>query len=88
MSDLAQLIDTLQQEGVTVVAVEQSAYSVSLASFQVPEKVAYIVGNEVTGIANSMQELADVVLELPMRGEKESLNVATTAGIVLYHQIT
>ena len=87
ITNLPQLIVDLRQSGVTVVAVEQSATSVSLADFSVPDKVAYIMGNEVDGVSEDIQKICDLTLELPMLGEKESLNVATTAGIVLYHQI-
>ncbi len=87
VDNLPQLIVDLRQNGVTVVAVEQSSNSVSLANFTVPNKVAYIVGNEVDGVSEHIQQLCDVVVELPMLGQKESLNVATTAGIVLYHQV-
>lgn len=85
--DLPAVIKSLQKEGVTVVAVEQSEKSVSLTDFQVPENVAYIMGNEVTGVDEEILQIVDVILELPMLGKKESLNVATTAGVVLYHQI-
>jgi 23S rRNA (guanosine2251-2'-O)-methyltransferase len=87
VTDLPQLISDLQKDGVTVVAVEQSDDSVLLTDFQVPDKVAYIVGNEVEGVSDEALELADVIVELPMLGEKESLNVSVTAGIVLYHQL-
>mgnify|MGYP000215114530 FL=1 len=87
VDNLPQLIVDLRQNGVTVVAVEQSSNSVSLANFTVPNKVAYILGNEVDGVSEHIQQLCDVIVELPMLGQKESLNVATTAGIVLYHQV-
>ena len=87
VTDLPKLITQLQKDGVTVVAVEQGNNSVLLADFEMPKNVAYLLGNEVDGVAEDIQALCDVVLELPMLGEKESLNVATTAGIVLYHQI-
>lgn len=87
VENLPQLIVDLRQRGVTVVAVEQTEKSVPLAAFDVPELVAYVMGNEVDGVPQHIQELCDVVVELPMLGTKESLNVATTAGIVLYHQI-
>lgn len=87
VSDLPALISSLQKEGVTVVAVEQSEKSVSLPDFSVPEKVAYIMGNEVTGVDEEILDLVDVIVELPMLGQKESLNVSVTAGIVLYHQL-
>lgn len=85
--NLPQLIVDLRQGGVTVAAIEQAENSIPLGDFIVPENIAYIMGNEVDGVPPHIQELCDVVLELPMLGEKESLNVATTAGIVLYHQV-
>lgn len=48
-----------------------------------PIKVALIVGNEVTGISKSILKYADYVAQIPMRGKKESLNVAVATGIML-----
>ncbi len=87
VSSLPQLIEDLKKRGVTVVAVEQSDASVSLRDFKEPEQVAYIMGNETEGIAPEILELADVVIDIPMLGEKESLNVSVAAGIVLYHGV-
>lgn len=78
-------ISRLQSEGVHVVAVELTPHSVSLYSFTPPPVVAYVFGNEVTGLVPDELDAADTVLEIPMRGQKESLNVATTAGVVLFH---
>jgi 23S rRNA (guanosine2251-2'-O)-methyltransferase len=83
-----EVIERLQADGVQVVAVELAKGSVSLKDFNEPEHVAYIVGNEVDGVSKEALELADVIVELPMLGQKESLNVSVTAGIVLYHGIT
>ncbi|MEY2665764.1 MAG: hypothetical protein RLZZ480_869 [Candidatus Parcubacteria bacterium] len=83
-----EIIERLQASGVIVAAVELAPGSVSLKDFTEPEHVAYIVGNEVDGVSKEALELADVVVELPMLGQKESLNVSVTAGIVLYHGLT
>lgn len=83
-----EIIERLQADSVTVVAVEQSDRSVSLKGWQEPAAVAYIVGNEVEGVAKETLALADVVVELPMLGSKESLNVSVTAGVILYHGLT
>lgn len=83
-----EIIERLQADGVTVVAVELAEGSVSLKGFKEPEHVAYIVGNEVDGVAKDTLTLADTIVELPMLGDKESLNVSVTAGIVLYHGLT
>lgn len=80
-----ELIIRLKAEGFVVVAVEQATNSVMLQDFVVPEKVAYIVGSETEGVPKTVLDQVDVVLEIPMQGEKESLNVSVAAGIVMYH---
>jgi 23S rRNA (guanosine2251-2'-O)-methyltransferase len=88
VATMKEIIDRLQAGGVCVAAVELAPGSVSLKDFKEPADVAYIVGNEVEGVAKETLALADVIVELPMLGQKESLNVSVTAGIILYHGIT
>ena len=83
-----EIIERLQVDGVTVVAVEQDKRSVSIKGWKEPDLVAYIVGNEVEGVQPDSLDLVDVIVELPMLGQKESLNVSVTAGVVLYHGLT
>jgi 23S rRNA (guanosine2251-2'-O)-methyltransferase len=83
--DIVDVIARLHADGVSVVAVEQAATSVSLYEYEPPAKVAYIFGNEVLGVPPAVSLLADTILEIPMVGEKESLNVSVTAGVVLFH---
>jgi tRNA G18 (ribose-2'-O)-methylase SpoU len=80
-----ELIAQLQSVGVHVTAVEIAPGSVSLYDFVPPKRVAYIFGNETEGIASTLLERVDSVVEIPMLGKKESLNVAVTAGVVLLH---
>jgi len=79
-------ITRLQANGYTVVAVEQTTDSISLYDFVVPEKVVYVFGAEVTGVHADILSVVDQVVEIPMAGMKESLNVSVTAGIVLFHK--
>jgi len=81
----AAVIAELQAEGFTVVAIEQSPVSISLKDFVAPEQVAYIVGSEVTGVETKTLDAVDQVVEIPMLGAKESLNVSVAAGVVMYH---
>ncbi len=46
--------------------------------------VALLVGNEVKGLSPSILKYVDDILEIPMHGKKESLNVAVATGIALY----
>lgn len=82
---IEQAIADVRAAGCVVVAIEQAENAVSLEQFVVPPRVAYILGNEVDGVSQATLEAADVTVEVPMHGKKESLNVSVTAGIVLYH---
>ena len=46
--------------------------------------LALIVGNEVRGLNKKILSYADKIVEIPMFGKKESLNVAVATGIALY----
>src|SRR6476660_4549477 len=71
-SDIFAVINALKKEGYTICAVEQDTTSIALPDFDVPEKVALIVGREVEGIESEVLALVDVALEIPMFGKKES----------------
>jgi 23S rRNA (guanosine2251-2'-O)-methyltransferase len=87
--DVVELVGRLQGEGWVVVAVEQAEGSVSLADF-LPEpdrRYAFVLGNEVTGVADAVMERADLVVEIPQFGTKHSLNVAVSAGVVCWQMV-
>ncbi len=80
------VIKRLKKEGYEVFALEQSKraapyYAARLAS---GARVAIVVGNEVKGLPPSILRSADRILEIPMMGKKESLNVAVAFGIVVF----
>ena len=91
VADIGGLIAKLKQEGWMIAALEQSKRSVSLMppKFGILQdaelqQIALIVGNEVDGISPAILKSADAVLEIPMLGEKESLNVSVAFGIAAY----
>ena len=75
----------LKRDGFTIVGVEQTKNSVPLYDFNVPPKVAYIVGNEIDGVSQELLQMCDAVVCIPMLGQKESLNVSVATGVVLFH---
>lgn len=83
-----ELLKRLHAEEIYTVAVEQTKQSISLIEFKEPEKVAYILGNEIDGVDQQLLEQVDTIVDIPMLGQKESLNVSVTAGVVLYHGLT
>lgn len=78
------VIEELREQGFQIVALEQSPNSKDLKEFKAKEMFALIVGNEVDGISKETLELSDEIVEIPMRGKKESLNVSVATGIALY----
>lgn len=82
--NVGELIEKMKSEGIAVFAVEQDSQSISYEKAKIPERVAFIMGNEVAGVSKNILDMCDGILEIPMRGEKESLNVSVAAGIVLF----
>lgn len=77
-------LEQLKDAGYRLIALEQNARSVSLAEFQPSEKVALLLGEEVHGIEPGLLALCDDIVEIPMKGQKESFNVSVATGIALY----
>jgi tRNA G18 (ribose-2'-O)-methylase SpoU len=82
--DVENLIQKLQEENVEVVAVEQNRGSLDYKKFKLKKPTAFLFGNEVEGIPENILKHCDEIVEVPMKGNKESLNVSVTAGIVLF----
>lgn len=79
-------VKSLQQQGYEVLAIEQVEGSTLLQDF-VPgdgKKYAIVLGNEVKGVGQEVIDCCDGCLEIPQFGTKHSLNVSTTAGIVMW----
>jgi len=79
------LIDRLKKEGYKVVALENSKTAQDIFSFKKGDKpIVLVVGNEVSGLSSGMLAQSDKVVSIPMRGQKESLNVAVAFGVAVY----
>jgi len=77
-------IAELKAQGYRIVGLEQAPHSQILTSYKAPEKIALILGEEVHGIPDELLKQCEDVLEIPMKGQKESFNVSVAAGIALY----
>ena len=74
----------LRKEGYTLLALEQNTRAIPLFEYKTKKPFALVLGNEVRGIASQTLKRMDTILEIPMHGEKESLNVSVAAGIALF----
>lgn len=77
-------LDELKAAGFRIVGLEQNERSVSLNEYKPPQKIVIILGEEVKGIPIDLLNKCDDIIEIPMRGKKESFNVSVAAGIALY----
>jgi 23S rRNA (guanosine2251-2'-O)-methyltransferase len=78
------VITELKDEDYQVVGLEQTDNSVDYKKVSVSSKILFVVGNEVEGVDADILKLCDVVVEIPMQGKKESLNVSVAFGVALF----
>jgi tRNA G18 (ribose-2'-O)-methylase SpoU len=84
-NDILAKIDELKKSGWQILALEQSDDAARLDVFEpMADKLVLILGEEVNGIDQNLLRAADVILEIPMFGKKESFNVSVATGIALY----
>lgn len=69
-----------------LVGMETTKQSIAYTDFEYDSNkgVVLVLGNEVTGVEASVLQQLDAIVEIPMYGTKNSLNVAACAPIVLY----
>lgn len=80
-------VRALQEQGFKVFAVEQAEGSTMLQNLSLGDdkgKYAIVMGNEVKGVNQEVVDMCDGCIEIPQFGTKHSLNVSTTAGIVIW----
>ncbi|PTT06129.1 RNA methyltransferase [Flavobacterium sp. HMWF030] len=84
--NVLEVIENLKKENVITMAIEQVESSVFLQDFKVAknQKYALVFGNEVYGVAQEAVAICDGCIEIPQLGTKHSLNIAVSAGIVVW----
>lgn len=82
--DTREALAGLRRLGIPLVAVEVIENAVPHTEFRWPKPVAAVFGHEVTGIAPDILALCDHRVCIPLLGYKNSINVATAFGIIVY----
>lgn len=84
-ADVAEVaVAKAKAEGYQVVVVELASNSIRPEDFVPTFPVCVVLGGERGGVSSAVMKLADAVIEIPMRGMANSINVASAAAIVLY----
>lgn len=82
--DAVDMVNSLRRSGFEIAAIETSSNAVDLYDWTPNFPVCVAFGNEVQGLRTELLDLADTHVRIPMLGKKNSLNVATAGGVVLY----
>ena len=82
--DPKRVIDELRSTGHQIAAIETGLAAADLFDWQPRFPVCVMFGHEVDGLHANLLSMADTHVRIPMLGQKESLNVATAGGVVLY----
>lgn len=90
--DTLQALSYLRSQGYGIAAVEQAEGSLSLENFNPGEGLccgdwAFVFGNEVDGVQQSVVDASDICIEIPQFGTKHSLNVSVSVGVVLWQAV-
>lgn len=83
-ADAAEAIADFADRGYTPVSLESSPQAVPLDALDWPARPCLVIGNEVAGVSEAARSACSLHAEIPMRGMKESLNVAVAFGIAAY----
>lgn len=75
------LLDELKAQGFQIVSLELTPESINYVDFKPQFPLALVIGNEVEGVKPSLLKRSDRLIQIPMRGQKESLNVSVAFGI-------
>jgi 23S rRNA (guanosine2251-2'-O)-methyltransferase len=86
-ADILRAVKKLKKEGYQIIAVEQAGNSVDYKKVKIKDRVAFVMGAEVEGVTKNILKLADVIAEIPMLGQKESLNVSVSFGVALFRML-
>ncbi|MFW5853535.1 MAG: TrmH family RNA methyltransferase [Patescibacteria group bacterium] len=81
---LKSIINILKKEKIPLVALEQDKKSLDYRCFKPSTTTAVIVGSEVKGLSSAILNYCQQILEIPMQGQKESLNVSVAVGVLLF----
>ena len=86
VNDSVEAVEMLRAEGYTVLCVEQVEGAVQLDAWKMEpqRRYALVFGNEVDGVRQEVVDRCQGAIEIPQCGTKHSINVAVSAGVVLW----
>lgn len=85
VADLSDVINQFKSYDIPVYASMLDKKAKKLNDFDQVPQLALVIGNEAHGVSDSIANLSDEKMYIPIKGQAESLNAAVAAGIMIYH---
>lgn len=76
--------DQLRSQGYKIVATSPHKNDKNLNSISIDDKIAVVLGTELTGLSQVAIDNADEYLQIPMYGFTESYNISVSAALILF----
>jgi len=83
-SQTADAVRELRTHGYQILALETAQTSAPIQQYNLLKRTAFLFGNERFGLNPETLALADAIVEIPLRGRKNSLNVSNAVAICLF----
>ena len=84
IAELTRFLRRCKSRGYTILGLEQTDSSVSLAEYSLPSRCVLLLGKEREGIPVEFLQEVDVCIEIPQFGVTRSLNVHVSASLALW----
>lgn len=86
-NDIEKAFKALWEKGFKIYASTLQSGSKNISEVKFHEKCALVIGNEDRGISEKCASLCDEMVNIPMRGEVESLNAASAGAIMIWEMV-
>ena len=83
-NNTADCLQKLKDQGYKIVATTPHSKSYTISNIPVDQKIALVMGTEMSGISSTVEEMADEFVVIPMFGFTESFNISVSTAICLY----
>ncbi len=83
------IIESLKASGYTIISLEITSASIDIKNLAISknEKICLVLGSENTGVNQTLLDLSDITIHVPMLGENSSMNVAMACSIAAFEII-
>lgn len=82
--DAHDCVRDLSEQKIKLVALEQTQKSIDYRQYKVDGPTCLVLGHEIDGVSDEILRECDAAIEIPMNGQKDSLNVSVAFGIAVY----